>query len=180
MKFMMCLIATVIAAATTHALAETHDAHGLGAHVHGLASLQVAVDANTLSLSFSSPLDNLISFERKARNQAEVAEVQAMINQFYKTDIFVPSKAAQCKLTTIHLSSIVIKSTNNKPEHAEEGHADLDSEFIFTCHKAENLHDVQVNLFKAFPNMLQLNAEVVSARGQTAAKLNAESTRLSW
>jgi hypothetical protein len=159
----------------------TSPATALEAHVHGIASLQVAVDANTLNVSFSSPLDNLLGFERKARNQAEVAQVQKMINQFYKTNLFVPTKAAQCKLKSVHLESIVIKSTGNTPhEHAEEGHADLDGEFIFTCNKVENLRDLQVNLFQPFPNMREISAEIVSIHGQTAAKLNPNNTRLAW
>jgi len=177
MKFFTHLILlAVISVLPMQAFAET-----LEAHVHGVATLQVAVDAKTLTLNFSSPLDSLLGFERKARNQAEVAQVQAMIKQFYKANLFVPTKAAQCALKSIHLKSIVIKS-NSAVEHenAEEGHADLDGEFIFTCKKAENLRDLQVSLFKAFPNMHQLNAEVVSARGQTAVKLNTENTRLAW
>jgi hypothetical protein len=153
----------------------------LEAHVHGLASLQVVVDANTLSINFSSPLDNILGFERKARNQAEVAQVQKMISQFYKANLFVPTNAAQCALKSIHLESIVIKSNSAaRHEHAEEGHADLDGEFTFKCNKAENLRDLQVNLFQPFPNMHEISAEIVSARGQTAAKLNPNNTQLAW
>ena len=47
-------------------------AHELGAHVHGIATLQVAVDEKTMTLDFSSPLDNLLGFEHITKQrQAE-------------------------------------------------------------------------------------------------------------
>jgi hypothetical protein len=167
--------------------AEEHDAHEPGAHVHGVATLQMAVDAKTLTLNFSSPLDNLIGFEHKSHNQAEVQQVQNMINQFYKTSLFVPTIAAQCKLQSIHLESLVIKknpteSANvNKPQHEEPaGHADLDAELVYQCNEAKSLRDLQVNMFNTFPNLHQLNVEVVSSQGQTAAKLTPASNQVTW
>ncbi|MDP3330630.1 MAG: DUF2796 domain-containing protein [Methylococcaceae bacterium] len=167
-------------------MAETPGTHALGAHVHGVATLQVTVDAKVLSLSFSSPLDNLLGFEHKARNQAEVKQVQNMINQFYKSNLFAPSKAAQCKLQTINLESLVIKkkpqAASAKPhDHEEEaGHADLDAEMVYLCNDIKNLRDLQVNLFKAFPNLHQLNVEIVSSRGQAATKLTPANIQVVW
>lgn len=159
------------------------DEHQLGAHVHGVATLQAAVDAKILTLNFSSPLDNLIGFEHKSRNQAEVAQVQNMINQFYKTSLFVPTKAAQCKMQSINLESLVIKKNPNakKPQHEEPaGHADLDAELVYQCQQVKQLRDLQVNLFKTFPNLHELNAEVVSSQGQTAAKLTPTNSQIIW
>jgi len=158
-------------------------AQALDAHVHGVATLQVAVDAKVLSLSFSSPLDNLLSFEHKPRNQAEVKQVQNMINAFYKTNLFVPSKAAQCKLQTVNLESVVIKKKPNapKPQHEETaGHADLDAELVYTCNNVKDLRDLQVNLFKTFPNLHQLKVEIVSAHGQSATQLTPTNTQAVW
>lgn len=192
MKYYVSLVMTSIAVSLpVAAIAETPSAHELGAHVHGVATLQVAVDAKVLSLSFSSPLDNLLGFERKARNQAEVAQVQNMINQFYKTNLFVPSKAAQCKLQSIDLESVVIKkkvikkkpqpaSTKQHSHEEEAGHADLDADLIYQCNDVKSLRDLQVNLFKVFPNLHQLNVEIASARGQSAAKLTPSNNQIVW
>lgn len=154
--------------------------------MHGLATLQVAVDKQTLTLFFSSPLDNILGFERKAHNQAEVGQVQNMIKQFYKTNLFFPTKAAQCKLQTVNLESVVIKK---KPQpasirqhgHEEDaGHADLDAELVYRCNNVKSLRDLQINLFKAFPNLHQLNVEVVSERGQSATKLTPKNNQAFW
>lgn len=173
----------MLAALPISVFAKDHDAHEPGAHVHGVATLQMAVDTNTLTLNFSSPLDNLIGFEHQSHNQSEVAQVQNMINQFYKTKLFVPTPSAQCQLKTIDLQSLVIKKKPNapKPQHEEPaGHADLDAELVYQCLEVKELHDLQVNLFKTFSNLHQLNVEVVSSQGQTAAKLTPTNSQITW
>ena len=158
----------------------------LAAHQHGNATLQVAVDANTLTIHFSSPLDNLLGFEHKPRNQAEVEQVQNMIKQFYKPSLFLPSKDAQCKLQSVQLDSLVIKKKNQAEtttQHAHDhaaGHADLDAEMVYQCNQVNRLRDLQINVFKAFPFLHQLTAEVISHRGQTAATITANKPQLTW
>ncbi len=160
--------------------------HQLEPHLHGTATLQVAVDQQSLTLLFSSPLDNLLGFEHKARNQAEVAQVQNMIKQLYKTNLFLPSKAAQCKLQTVNLESVVIKkksqpaSTMQYGREEDAGHADLDAELGYQCNNVKILRDLEVNLFKAFPNLHQLNVEIVDARGQSATKLTPKNNQAFW
>lgn len=74
-------------------------AHELGAHVHGVASLQIAVDATTLTLDFSGPLDNLLGFEHVPRNAQQQTAVKNMAANLNKADqFFVPTADAQCML----------------------------------------------------------------------------------
>lgn len=187
MKYNNCLLITTISLMLPGVvIAESPISHSLGRHTHGLATLQVAVDAKVLSLSFSSPLDNLLGYERKARNQAEVILVQNMIKQFYKPNLFVPSKVAQCKLKTIKLDSLVIKkkpqaeSTKQHRHEEEAGHADLDAVLVYQCNNVKNLRDLQVNLFNIFPNLHQLNVEIVSQHGQSATKLTPNNNQAFW
>jgi hypothetical protein len=158
----------------------------LGTHAHGNATLQVAVDANTLTIHFSSPLDNLLGFEHKPRNQAEVEQVQNMIKQFNQPTLFLPSKEAQCQLQRVDLDALVIKKKNpaaTTTQHAHEhaaGHADLDAELIYQCSQVKHLRDLQINVFKAFPRLHRLTAEIVSNRGQTAATITPNKPQLTW
>lgn len=169
--------------------------HEPGAHVHGVATLQVAVDEKTLTLNFSSPLDNLLGFEHMPQNDKEKAAVHAMIDNLNKANlIFIPTKAAQCVLQSVNLDSLVIDKKTNRvadknsksaaPEiksHEEEaGHADLDGEFVFKCGDTNKLRDLQVNLFQRYPHMHQIKVEIASSRGQTAAALTAEKHSVSW
>src|SRR5437879_845104 len=62
-------------------LAFAHEQH---AHVHGIASLQLAVDGNTLTLDLSSPLDNLLGFEHVPRTDKQKAAVHNMAERLRK------------------------------------------------------------------------------------------------
>lgn len=160
-------------------------AHEPGAHVHGVATLEVALDGKVLTLDFSSPLDNLIGFEHQPQNDRQKALVKAMADRLNKADrLFVPTPAASCSLQNIELSSPVLPQapgTKAKPNEEEEaGHADLDAEFVFSCLYPDKLHDIEVRLFSPFPNLHQLNVAVATAKGQTAAKLAADNRKVSW
>ena len=152
--------------------------HELGAHVHGMATLQVAVDEKTMTLNFSSPLDNLLGFEHVARNQMEKSAVKNMADDLNKAEqFFIPTADAQCSLQSVKLDSIVLD-----PRRHEEagGHADLDGEFVFACKQTSMLHDLEVKLFDAFPHLRQLKVEVATLKKQAATTLTTTQRHASW
>jgi hypothetical protein len=152
--------------------------------VHGVATLQIAVDANNLNLNFSSPLDNLIGFEHIPYNEQQQIAVDKMINQFNHVDaLLMPTPAAMCIAKSVKLDSIVIKNESippNKVKQEGAGHADLDAEIIFHCQHVDQLKDVQAYLFKNYSNLHKLNVEVVSPHGQTVATLTPTNTQIRW
>jgi hypothetical protein len=157
-------------------------AHELGAHVHGVATLQIAVDEKTMTLDFSSPLDNLLGFEHVPRDAKQRAAVKNMADSLNKADqIFIPTAEAECTLQSVKLDSLVLDKKGNT-QHQEEtgGHADLDGEFVFACKQAGKLHDLDVKLFDAFPNLHQLKVEVATLKKQSSAALTPEQRRASW
>jgi hypothetical protein len=62
------------------AIACAAQAH-LGAHVHGLVKLGVAVQGPTVSIELDSPLDNLLGFEHRPRTAAERQAARALLKQ---------------------------------------------------------------------------------------------------
>jgi len=163
-------------------------AHELGAHVHGVATLQVAVDEKTMTLDFSSPLDSLIGFEHVPHNAKQKAAVKKMADDLNKAEqFFIPTADAQCTLQSVKLDSLVLepKASQDKKEksqqHEEErGHADLDGEFVFACKQTGKLHDLEVKLFDAYPNLHQIKVEVATLKKQSSANLTPEQRRASW
>ena len=49
------------------------------AHVHGIAKLDVAVEATKITVQLESPLDNLLGYERAPRTDAERRQADAMV-----------------------------------------------------------------------------------------------------
>jgi hypothetical protein len=153
-------------------------AHRPGPHVHGVATLTVAVDGSTLTLALESPLDNLLGFEHLPRTEKERGAVREMAERLNRAEsLFAPSPAAHCKPVSVKLESPVLQ-----PEKAAagDGHADLDGEFVFRCELPEALRSIEVTLFDGFPNMRQIDVQVATSHGQTAAKLSRELRRLAW
>lgn len=153
-------------------------AHEPGAHVHGTASLQVAIDGANLTLNLESPLDNLLGFEHAPRTEKQKAAVRGMVERLNQAaTLFAPTPAARCAPVSVQLDSPVLE-----PAKKTEGdsHADLDGEFTFRCASPEALHDIEVRLFDSFPNLRQLDVQVASPRGQTAPRLSPKQRRISW
>ncbi|MBU1425051.1 MAG: DUF2796 domain-containing protein [Gammaproteobacteria bacterium] len=157
-------------------------AHELGAHVHGVATLQIAVDEKNMTLYFSSPLDNLLGFEHLPRDAKQKSAVKNMADNLNKAEqLFIPTAEAQCTLQSVKLDSLVLDQKKDS-QHREEsgGHADLDGEFVFACKQTGKLHDLEVKLFDTFPNLHQMKVEVATLKKQASAKLTPDQRRASW
>ena len=82
--------------------AQAHDdhdhAHGtLGAHEHGVATLNVVLDGNTLELELDSPAMNLVGFEHAATRDTDKAKVAAVRQQLEQPlKLFGVDQAAGC------------------------------------------------------------------------------------
>jgi hypothetical protein len=148
------------------------------AHVHGQATLTVAVDGGTLTLMLESPTDSLVGFEHATGNAQERAAVAAMKQTLEQASkLFLPTPTAACKQTRVKLASPLLGSA---PEPGHEGHADLDGEFVFQCAQPQHLHDLDVRLFERFPRIKKLNVEVAGPNGQKAVQLSATQNKVSW
>ncbi len=174
-------------AATTPATA-----HAAGAHQHGVASLELVADGNSLTVTLDSPLDNLLGFERGPRTDAERAKVRAMA-QTLRTSatLVVPAPAAGCRLQGVDLASDVIApallaaapaaTTAPAPEAQPGDHADLEAVFRFQCTQPQALKSVALGgLFQAFPRLRQLDTALAAPGVQRGVKLRAQQSSLSW
>ena len=157
-----------------------------GAHAHGVARLDVAVDGATITLRLGSPLDSLLGFERAPRNDAERGQVRAMAQALRAGNPFVPSAAARCRLDRIELASPVLApdllgGSNAAPSGQAAGdHAELDGTFVFRCEDAGALRGIDVMLFDYFKRLRQVDAQLAGPKGQSAIKLTARSRQIRW
>ena len=177
-------------------------AYAASAHVHGVASLQVAIDGDRLVLDFSSPLDNLVGFEHAPRNDKQKAAVRRMAERLHKAELmFVPTAEARCARSSVNLVSPVLDrallsvDSVAKPASPEasggearkgagkpdkSGHAALSAEIVFRCERPGSLSGLEVDVFDAFPDLKRLDVQVAGAKRQTGAKLSPRNRRVSW
>lgn len=156
------LIALACIAIPLMSVAKDHGhSHSHGAHVHGVAQLDVAIEGKTLLIALESPADNLLGFERAPKTEAEKAKLKTVTEQLQQAaTLFVPDAAAQCKAA----APVV-----NMPSFKKGEHSDIDAEYRFDCASAPG--SIALPLWKNFPKFKKLNANVASDKGQQQVTL---------
>ncbi|MDW5417062.1 DUF2796 domain-containing protein [Iodobacter sp. CM08] len=151
----------LIAALLSLGLSNIAAAHG--AHVHGVAEIDVAIEGKQLLITLESPADNLLGFEHAPKTAAEKATFKKVSEQLQNAaSLFVPDAAAQCKAATP-----VVKM----PDFGKGGHSDIDAEYRFECTTPPN--NISLTLWKNFAGFKTINANLATAQGQKQLKLKA-------
>lgn len=163
-----------------------------GAHQHGVARLDVAIDGGTLTVALDGPLDNFVGFERGPRTAAERAAVQAMARTLHGgAALLQPTPAAGCTLRAVVLASDAIDpallaqgaapAAGAGQPAAAGGHADLEATWTFDCRTSAVLKGVALGgLFRAFPRLRQLDAAVAAPGVQRGFRLVPAKPQMAW
>ena len=61
-------------------------ASSLDAHEHGSATLNIAVDGDSLFLEFESPADNIVGFEHAPENDQQTAAIKQALDKLQNFD----------------------------------------------------------------------------------------------
>ena len=153
-------------------------AQAAGVHEHGVAKLDVAVDARRVSILLDTPLENLLGFEREPKTDAErenVAAVEARLRA--AQELFRIDAGAGCTLSKVDLQSAVLQ-LGRAAAPGKDGHADLEATFDFACTNGARAGFVEVGLFEAFPALNRLDLQVATPKGQLKATLRKPSSRV--
>lgn len=149
------------------------------AHAHGNATLDVVIEPQRLSLQFSSPLDNLLGFERAPRNDQERRQTEAALGRLNAAEaLFKIDPSAQCRLAKAELSSAALKLGKPGPADVQPGHADIDGSYDFSCADATKARYVDVGLFE-FKRLHRIDVQVAGPAGQFKRSLKPSASRLS-
>ncbi|MFC7422203.1 DUF2796 domain-containing protein [Iodobacter arcticus] len=149
----------LISALLTLSFSSFASAHG--AHVHGVAEMDVAIEGKKLVITLESPADNLLGFEHAPKNDAEKAKLKAVSEQLQNADnLFTIDAAAQCKATTPQIKM---------PDFGKKGHSDIDAEYHFEC--AATPSSIALPLWKNFAGFKKITVNLANANGQKQIKL---------
>jgi hypothetical protein len=168
-----------------HSHAHAHEEHAsLGAHEHGVASLNVALDGQTLEIQLQSPAMNLVGFEHEAKSDADKAKVAAARQHLEQPQaLFALPIEAKCALQDSELDSPLFGGhAHDEHEHADEhGHSDIDASYRFACANAEALQTLELgSFFGTFPGTEKLEVQLIGPSGQQGAELTPSNSRLSF
>lgn len=168
-----------------HSHAHAHEEHAsLDAHEHGVASLNVALDGQTLEIQLQSPAMNLVGFEHEAKSDADKAKVAAARQHLEQPQaLFALPIEAKCALRDSELDSPLFGGhAHEEHEHADEhGHSDIDASYRFACANAEALQTLELgSFFGTFPGTEKLEVQLIGPSGQQGAELTPSNSRLSF
>lgn len=143
------------------------------AHQHGVLKLDVAIEGNRLMIEMEAPLDNLLGFERAPRTEAERKAAAELLARLRSTDeaglLFVTDPAAQCSLRKTEVKAPVLEPGARSA--AEDGHADLDASYEFSCANPGELRSLDVGLFEAYKRIQRIDVQVAGPTGQSKVAL---------
>jgi hypothetical protein len=143
-------------------------------HEHGVARLDVAVEAGRITLMLEMPLDSLVGFERAPRDEAEREAARVALARLRDAArLFRVDPAAQCKPATLELDGGPLTGGAS-----HDGHADADASYTLECAAAERAAFVDTGLLESFPRLRIVNVQVATPKGQWKAMLSRPMTRL--
>lgn len=133
MKHSLSLIALLAACP-----AVSQETRELDAHVHGIGTLNIALDGTDMVMEFHAPGADLVGFEHAAESPAELAAVDAAIAALNAPlELFAVSEAAGCSVTSAHVD---LEEGEDHEEHDHEDHAEGDHDGDHT-HEEHAEHD---------------------------------------
>ncbi|MCB1623250.1 MAG: DUF2796 domain-containing protein [Pseudomonadales bacterium] len=168
-------VLTSLTSFATYAAADEFDQHT--AHVHGSVVVNVAIDADRLTIEIDAPAGNVVGFEhapRSADDRQRLAAAERWLRSG-RGAIGVPA-AADCRLDSVSLQSPVWRESDGNADH---GHADFEALMKFDCRDASQLRFVDLWLLKRLPNVASATVNIVTASLQTATTATPAATRVS-
>ncbi|UVL39853.1 DUF2796 domain-containing protein [Pseudomonas sp. B21-040] len=194
-RLLLALPFALLPLAAAHAAEEHDHEHGsLGAHEHGVARLNAALDGQTLELELESPAMNLVGFEHAATTDADKAKVAAARAQLEKPlALFNLPKAAGCVVAMQELESPLFgdkpdaDDDHDEDETDKDGHehhhdhSEIHAHYQFTCAAPGALKNLDLaTIFNTFPATQKIQVQLISPSGQQGVEVTAKTAPLKF
>ena len=189
----MKTLATVILASCIAVPAHAQETRELGTHVHGVSTLQVAVEDGTLSLDLTSPGLDIVGFEYAASTDADKDAVAMAVGRLLKPDDIVTlPDAAGCRLAAasahLHCGDDHDEDHDDHAdtEHAEDAdhkdegakHSAFHATYTYSCDAPYALTSLSFPFFDQFANAQEIEAEYVTATGAGRTEISRDGAQL--
>lgn len=146
-----------------HAAESDHEQHE--AHVHGEAQLLIAVEGDALEIEFHTPAMNIVGFEHRSANEAQIQAVESAIGTLKQPDlVFSIPSTAKCEPVSIEVESPLAEHADH--DHEEETHSNFTGHYHFRCAEISHLEKIDIKLFEQFPGTEVIEVQSISKRGQ--------------
>lgn len=171
--------ALIVALATLPAAADQRGRH---AHVHGIATVNIAVEGGTLVVALETPAANVTGFEHVPSSDAEHELAARAAARLGSGEAFAPDPGAGCELQSAEVESALLDDSEHRhgdddhahdDDHGAEGHADFEAVLSWNCTRPEALATLRINLFEMFDGFDTITVNVAAPAGQTRMEATA-------
>lgn len=189
-----------LTAATLALPAAAQDTRGMDAHVHGVSTVEIAIEHGTVGIDLLSPGMDIVGFEYAASSAEDKDAVEAALRSLLvpETVVTLP-EAAGCRLTEVlaHLHTgdhdhdavhdhAEDHDHDHDHDHAEHDHDHADkaqhSEFhvsyAFACEDEDALTAIAFPFFDSFAGAQKIAAHYVTEAGAGQADLGRDAPTL--
>lgn len=167
--------AAVASGSHKHNSRDGHDhGHHHGAHLHGLAELDLVLEGQVLEIELHSPAANMVGFEHfpaTGEQRRAVSDALALLRD--GAQLFHLPAAARCRQVRAEVDTDLA----GEADHGRE-HADFSAHWYFHCEHPEHLDRIDVQIFQYFPATQRIRVQAITPRGQAGADLTSASPRL--
>ncbi|MGV8921056.1 MAG: DUF2796 domain-containing protein [Pseudomonas sp.] len=196
-RLLLALPFALLAVAVAHAATATEHA-SLGAHEHGVARMNIALDGKSLEFEFDSPSMNIVGFEHDANTPADKAKVAEARERLLKSQaLFNLPEAAQCSVSAQTLQSPLF---GDKPDadaaedddHDDDGdaktegaephhHSEIHAHYIFVCDSPSALKKLDLeHIFTTFPGTHKIQVQLIAPSGQYGTEATPDNATLKF
>lgn len=205
------LLPLIIASLSVQAIAEehSHTAHrSHGTHQHGVGTLNLGLDEQSLLIELELPAMNVVGFEHQPKTDEQQQRIEQTSAKLKDGNLlFDLPKKAKCRLLQASVESELLSDDDehhdehehhdkhehhheheyeqhdehkdhDDHEHKTEAHSEFAAHYEFLCRKPQQLDAITVKLFASLPGTERLDAQVISTTGQLGKKLTAKDNRL--
>lgn len=176
-----------------------------GAHEHGFARMNVAVEGNHIYIEFFSPAANIVGFEYFPRTHEQKNAVKDAVDMLRSgASLFLLSAKSESQLVKSSVDTDIDKDADyhseSEHDHAEkeqygqekrhgkehgetdehERHSEFEAEYHFICKRPDKLSQIDVRLFRVFPGIEHIEVQLLTETKQTAMELSAKKNKISW
>lgn len=168
-------------------------------HVHGVGTLQLVLEENSLSVELRLPAIDVVGFEHAPSDAQQKAAVQNAVALLKDSGqvLILPDKA-QCKIESAVVTSELLEHDDDHDhdnhdeahdddhDHAHDdhdeahgddhddhdhAHADFDVSYGFDCRRPSALKQITLRLFQQLPRLERLDVDMVTTTGQARQRL---------
>lgn len=197
-KHALLPILGMLSSVTVHAQEHAHTRSNSDAHIHGIASMTIALDQGVMEVEYESPAVNLVGFETIAKTDEQILAAEKAKSQLESATTLFIIEGSNCEVTesNVNFSAILgdIEHTddhethendhdtdhhaheNEHDEEHEENHSELSAHYQFKCDNTENVSSINVTLFEQFPTLEEIDAMWITEANQGAIKLSINNT----